>query len=125
MNEPHAFKHIVWIASSRSDLKLFPDEVQKVIGYALYQAQMGRKGLSAKPLADFGGASVIEIVDDYRGDTYRAVYTVKFSEAIYVLHAFKKKSKRGVATPKPEIDLIKKRLKGAEEDYKAHQGRRR
>lgn len=125
MNEPHAFKSIVWIGSSRSDLKSFPDEVRKTIGYALYRAQVGGKFPSAKPLKDFGGASVIEIVDDYFGDTYRAVYTVKFSEVVYVLHAFQKKSKKGIATPKTEIDLIKKRLKIAEEDYKMRQGRRR
>lgn len=125
MNEPHAFKSIVWIGSSRSDLKSFPDEVRREIGYALYQAQVGGKSDSAKPLSDFGGASVIEIVDDYFGNTYRAVYTVKFSEVVYVLHVFQKKSKKGIATPKAEIDLIKKRLKVAEENYKLRRGRQR
>ena len=124
MNEPHAFKSIVWIGSSRSDLKLFPDEVKKEIGHALYQAQVGGESHSAKPLTDFGGARVIEIVDDYLGNTYRAVYTVKFSEVVYVLHVFQKKSKKGIATPKAEIDLIKKRLKVAEENYKLR-GRQR
>ena len=119
------FKSIVWIGSSRSDLKLFPDEVRREIGYALYQAQVGGKSHSAKPLSDFGGASVIEIVDDYFGDTYRAVYTVKFSEVVYVLHVFQKKSKKGIATPKAEIDLIKKRLKVAEENYKLRRGRQK
>jgi phage-related protein len=78
MNEPHTFRNIVWIGSSRSDLQSFPDEVKDVIGYALYQAQLGRKAPSARPLTGFGGASVIEIVDDYQRDTYRVVYAVKF-----------------------------------------------
>lgn len=88
------------------------------MGYALYQVQVGQKAHSAKPLRGFGGAGVLEIVEDHQTDTYRAVYTVKFSEVVYVLHAFQKKSKRGMATPKPDIDLIKRRLKMAEEDYK-------
>ena len=109
---------MIWIGSSLSDIKSFPAEVRDVIGFALYQVQVGRKSPSAKPLTGFGGASVLEVVDDHQGDTYRAVYTVKFSDWIYVLHAFQKKSKKGTATPKPELDLIKKRLKVAEEDYK-------
>lgn len=94
------------------------------MGYALYQAQVGRKAPSAKPLAGFRGAGVLEIVEDHQTDTYRAVYTVKFSEWVYVLHAFQKKSKKGIATPKPDIDLIKRRLKVAEEDYKMRQAER-
>ncbi len=94
------------------------------MGYALYQAQLGRKAPSAKPLAGFGGASVLEIVEVFQTNTYRAVYTVKFSEFLYVLHAFQKKSKKGIATPKTEIDLIRKRLRLAEEDYKARLARR-
>jgi phage-related protein len=118
MNEPHTFRNIVWIGSSRSDLKSFPSEVQKVIGYALYQAQLGRKAPCAKPLTGFGGASVTEIADYYQRDTYRAVYTVKFSDVLYVLHAFQKKSKKGIATPKTHLDLVKKRLKVAQEDHR-------
>jgi len=118
MDGPHKIKSIVWIGSSLRDLKLFPPEVRDVVGYALYQAQLGGKASSVKPLAGFGGAVVIEIVEDFQTDTYRAVYTVKFSTAVYVLHAFKKKSKRGIATSKPDIALIRKRLKIAEEDYK-------
>ncbi|HEX6649739.1 MAG TPA: type II toxin-antitoxin system RelE/ParE family toxin [Pyrinomonadaceae bacterium] len=118
MNEPHPIKHIVWIGSSLTDLRSYPDEVRDVIGYALYQAQVGRKAPSAKPLTGFRGASVVEIVEDYYGDAYRAVYPVKFPELVYVLHAFQKKSNRGIATPKRDIDLIKKRLKVAENDYK-------
>ena len=89
------------------------------MGYALYQAQLGLKAVSAKPLRGFGGAGVLEIVEDHQTDTYRAVYTVKFSEFVYVLHAFQKKSRKGSATPKSEIDLIKKRLNAAQEDYRA------
>jgi len=88
------------------------------MGYALYQAQLGLKTASAKPLRGFGGAGVLEIIEDYQSDTYRTVYTVKFRDLIYVLHAFQKKSKKGIATPKPDIDLIKNRLKTAEQDYK-------
>lgn len=88
------------------------------MGFALYQAQLGRMHSSAKPLKGFGGASVVEIVDDHKGDTYRTVYAVKFDNAIYVLHAFQKKSKHGIKTPQAEIDLVKRRLKAAEDDYK-------
>jgi phage-related protein len=91
------------------------------MGYALYQAQVGLKAPTAKPLRGFGGTSVLEVVEDHQTDTYRAVYTVKFSELVYVLHAFQKKSKKGIATPKPDIDLIRRRLKIAEEDYKMRQ----
>ena len=88
------------------------------MGYALYQAQVGRKAPTAKPLRGFGGASVLEIVEDFQANTYRAVYTVKFVERVYVLHVFQKKSKKGIATPKADVDLIKKRLGLAEQDYK-------
>jgi phage-related protein len=118
MNDPHAFKNIVWIGSSLKDLKSFSAEVQDVMGYAIYEAQLGLKASCAKPLGGFGGASVMEIVDDHEGDTYRAVYTVRFTDFIYVLHVFQKKSKKGISTPKAVIDLIKKRLKFAEEHYK-------
>ena len=118
-------KKIIWIGSSRTDLKAFPAVVKDVIGYALYQAQIGLKALSAKPLHGFGGAGVLEIVEDHQTDTYRAVYTVKFANFVYVLHAFQKKSRRGTATPKPDIDLIKRRLKAAEEHHNAGQAARR
>ena len=94
------------------------------MGYALYQAQLGLKALSAKPLHGFGGAGILEIVDDYHTDTYRAVYTVNFSELVYVLHAFQKKSKKGGATPKSDMELIKRRLHAAQEDYKERNARR-
>lgn len=110
-------KPLFWIGSSKRDLKAFPDEVQDVMGYALDIAQQGKKHLAAKALSGFKGASVIEIVEDFDGDTYRAVYTVRFAGAVYVLHSFQKKSKKRIATSKPEIDLIRNRLRAAEEHY--------
>ena len=100
----------MWVGSSLRDLRGFPREVRRNIGQALYAAQQGEIDPSAKPLRGFGGGSVIEIVAEHRSDTWRAVYTVRYPEAIYVLHAFQKKSKRGIATPKQEIDLIHYRL---------------
>jgi phage-related protein len=116
-------KELRWIGSSRADLKRLPDEVKDAMGYALFQAQLGRKAPSAKPLAGFGGAGVLEVTEDFRTNAYRAVYTVTFSELVYVLHVFQKKSKRGIATPKADVDLIKKRLKLAQEDYKVRRKR--
>lgn len=110
-------KPVRWIGSSREDLREFPKEVRGRVGGALWDAQMGRKALYAKPLKGFGGAGVLEVVDDFEGDTYRAVYTVRFLGAVYVLHAFQKKSKHGIATPKPDLDLIERRLNRAREDY--------
>lgn len=95
----------------------FPDAAQKHIGFALKSAQFGEKHPDAKPLKGFGGTSVLEIIEDHDGDTYRAVYTVKFKEVICVLHAFQKKSRSGIATPRHEIDLIKERLRCAKELY--------
>jgi phage-related protein len=111
-------KPLRWIASTQKDLCEFPSEVRRVMGFALDQAQRGGKHPDAKPLKGFGGGGVLEIVDDYDGDTYRAVYTVNFGGVIYALHAFQKKSKSGIATPKQEIDLIKSRLLLAQEDHK-------
>lgn len=112
-------KPLYWIGSSLKDLKGFPDEVQDIVGHALDTAQHGGKHEDAKPLSGFGGAGVLEIVESSEGNAYRAVYTVKFENAVYVLHAFQKKSKQGIKTPKPEVDLIHERLKKAEEDYGA------
>lgn len=116
MSETHqkAFK---WIGSALDDLKEFPEDVQDVMGYALDVAQHGGKHPDAKPLRGFKGGGVLEIVDDFDGDTYRAVYTVKFAGFVYLLHAFQKKSKHGIATSQQDIDLVKKRLKAAQEDY--------
>lgn len=104
-------KPIIWIASTKDDLISLPDNVRDEIGHALYQAQKGEKSNKAKPFKGFGNASVLEIVESDIGGTYRAVYTVKFKEAIAVLHVFQKKSKEGKATPKQEVDLIKNRFK--------------
>jgi phage-related protein len=110
-------KPLFWLGASKADLKTFPDEVQDVMGYALDFAQQGKKHPDAKPLKGFGGAGVLEIVDNHDGNTYRTVYSVKFADAIYVLHCFQKKSKRGVATPQQDIELIERRLKRAREHH--------
>ena len=123
MSETAHPKPLVWIGSSKKDLKTFPEEVQDLLGYALYVAQMGGKHSDAKPLKGFGGAGVLEIVDDHQGDTYRAVYTVKLREVVYALHAFQKKSTTGIATRKQDIELVKQRLRQAQELYKQEYGK--
>ena len=110
-------KPVRWVGSSREDLKGFPEEVRRRVGGALWETQIGRKAPYAKPLRGFGGAGVLEIVNDFDGNTFRAVYTICFANVVYVLHAFQKKSKRGLATPKTELDLIDGRLRRAREDY--------
>jgi phage-related protein len=112
-----ARKPVEWIGSTRNDLRKFPQDVRRVMGQAIDDAQLGAEHPAAKALKGFGGRGVLEIVDDFDGDTYRAVYTVKFAGIVYVLHAFQKKSKKGIATPQREIDLIKARLKRAEEHW--------
>ena len=107
-------KQLVWVGSSRRDLREFPPAVRRTFGVALFAVQLGETPSDAKPLRGFGGAGVLELIDDHRGDTYRAVYTVRFATRIYVLHAFQKKSKRGIATPKRDLELIRERLKWAE-----------
>jgi phage-related protein len=110
-------KEVVWLGSSKDDLREFPDEVQDEIGHSLLLVQLGGKPHCAKPLKGFGGASVLEILEDFDTDTYRAVYTVKFEEAVYVLHCFQKRSKSGMSTPKQDLDLIEKRYKQAEKEH--------
>jgi phage-related protein len=122
MNETKKVKHLDFVGSSREDLREFPDEVKQDVGYALFVAQLGRKAVSAKPLKGFDGASVLEVVEDFRGGTYRAMYTVRFLEVIYVLHCFQKKSRHGIETPKQDLDLVRQRLKAAEEDHRIHYG---
>ena len=107
-------KPVIWIGPSRRDFRALPGEVKSRMGYALYVAQLGGKHRDAKPLKGFGGAGVVEIVADHQGDTFRAVYTVRFAAAVYVLHVFQKKAKRGRATPKFEMKLIEQRLRDAE-----------
>ena len=120
-----AMKPLFWIGSSLKDLRSFPEDVKDEIGHALQEAQFGLKPQRAKPLRGYGGATVLEVVEDFQTDTYRAVYTVRFEGVVYVLHAFQKKSKRGIATPQADLHLIKQRLLQAQthyEDWKrAHQ----
>lgn len=110
-------KPLIWLGSSKEDLLDLPRKVRKQIGYAFYLAQRGLTHTSVKPLSGFGGRGVLEVVENDVGGTYRAVYTVKFKEAIYVLHVFQKKSKKGRTTPKEEMEIIKKRLKLAEQNH--------
>ena len=114
-------KPLVFVGSSRQDLRNFPEEVRAAIGHALKEVQLGLTPLAAKLLKGLGGATVMEIVDDYATDTYRAVYTVRFAGIVYVLHAFQKKSKQGRATAQRDIDLIKRRLLQAQADYQKRQ----
>lgn len=113
-NEPR-LKPVIWVGSSRRDLREFPNLVKDHLGYALYIAQCGGKHRDAKTLTGFGGAGVVEIIKDYRGDTFRAVYTVRYAGAVYMLHAFQKKSKTGRQTPRRDMELVKQRLQEAEQ----------
>ncbi|MEA2831067.1 MAG: hypothetical protein QOF22_1815 [Bradyrhizobium sp.] len=115
-------KPVEWVGSSYKDFREFPDPVQDAMGFALYLAQLGEMSADAKPLKGFGGAGIVEIVEDHDGNAYRAVYTVKFAGAIYVLHAFQKKSRKGIKTPQDDIELIKRRLRVADQDYQARRG---
>lgn len=111
-------KPLEFVGGSRKDLKNMPNDVRQGVGFALYAAQQGDKSHKAKVMRGFGGAGVLEVVADYNRDTYRAVYTVTFVRAVYVLHCFKKKAKSGIATPRADVELIKERLKRAEEHYR-------
>ena len=120
-------KPIKWIGSAKRDLNAMPEDVKDVFGHAIDLAQAGGKHQDAKAMSGFGSAGVLEVVEDYRSDTYRAVYTVKFAGWIYVLHCFQKKSKNGIKTPKEDLALINVRLKAAKQDYEvwqAQQGER-
>lgn len=118
-------KNVYFVGTSRKDLRTLPKGARAVFGYAILLAENGMKHPDAKPLTGFGGAGVLEVVDDLDGDTYRAVYTVKFGNTVYVLHAFKKKSKVGSRTPPRDMELIVKRFKEAEEHYKKSQASRK
>jgi phage-related protein len=111
-------KPLRWIASAKKDLMAMPEAVKDTFGQALRKAQFGGKHADAKPLSGFGSAGVLEVVESADGGTYRAVYTVRFADAVYVLHCFQKKSTRGIATPKPDMDLIRDRLKALETQLK-------
>jgi phage-related protein len=120
---PAAPKPVEFVGSAEDDLAAFPREVKLVMGFALYQAQIGQRHRAVKPLTghkEFKGAAILEIVDDHDGDTYRAVYTVKLAGVVYVLHAFQKKSNRGSETAKHDIEIIKQRLARAKEHYEEH-----
>ena len=117
-----ALRPLEWVGSSKEDARGFPADVQDHVGFALYQAQAGLKHHDAKALEGLG-SGVLEVVSRHDGDTYRAVYTVRFREAVYVLHAFQKKAKKGIATPKQEINLVKRRLRAAEQHYKGTYGK--
>ena len=112
-------KPCFFVGASRRELQALPDYVRGEIGHALYEAQCGREPVAAKALKGFGGRGVLEVIEDFDGNTYRAVYTVRFAGVVYVLRAFQKKSKSGIATPKAEIEMIKARLRTAEADYRA------
>ena len=112
MKEPRPLR---WVGSSKRDLLNFPEDVRQVMGFALFQAQLGEEHPHAKALAGFGGRGVLEVVERHDGNAYRAVYTVRFATAVYVLHCFQKKSKRGVATPREDMDLVRKRLADAQD----------
>ena len=114
-------KPVIWIGSSRRDLREMPQQVRRDVGQALFAAQQGVTDPAAKALKGFGGARVMEIVERYRTDAYRAVYTAHFDNAVYVLHVFQKKSKSGIATPKQEIELIRRRFAEAERHYRERQ----
>lgn len=118
---PRALK---WVGSSYDDFRAFPSGVQDDMGYALYHAQIGNTPRTVKPLKGFKGAGVVEIVESHDGNAFRAIYTVKFDSAVYVLHAFQKKSKSGIKTPQVEIDLVERRLKAAAMDHLESKGTR-
>ena len=114
-------KPLFWIGSSLKDITRFPSEVQRSVGFALSAAQYGGKHPSAKPWKG-EGPGILEVVKDHDGDTYRALYTVRFANAVYVLHAFQKKSPQGIATRKSDVALVKERLKLAQRDYEERYG---
>ena len=115
MTDEPSLTPVIWVGKSLKDLRAFPEAVQDHMGYALYVAQRGGKHQDAKVLSGFGGAGVLEIIKDHRSDTFRAVYTLRYAGSVYVLHAFQKKSKTGRETPRRDIELIKQRLRQAEQ----------
>ena len=112
-------KPCIFIGSSLKDLRRFPAKVKNRIGFALNEVQEGGEPLAAKSLRGFGGRAVLELIDDFDSDTYRAVYTVRFAGVVYVLHAFQKKARKGIATPQQDMELIKSRLRDAELHHRA------
>jgi|ERR1019366_5258770 phage-related protein len=117
-------KEAAWLGSSKKALRSFPKPVRLKLGHAVWEAQLGRFPHGAKPLHGFGGAGVVEILADHDGNTYRAVYTVRFADFVYVLHVFQKKAKKGIKTPGNVLELIRKRLKIAEDNYEKWKAKR-
>lgn len=121
-------KELDWVGSSKKDLLDFPIDIRKEMGHALYMAQLGDKHKYSKPLKGFGNAKILEVALDDGNGTYRTMYTIEFEEVVYVLHAFQKKSKTGIKTPKSDIDLVEQRLKRARQKYQErksqHQGKK-
>jgi len=115
-------KPLEWMGNTRRVVQAFPKPVRQVVGQALYAAQIGDTHVDTKPLKGFGSAGVVEIIADHDGETFRAVYTVKFRGVVYTLHAFQKKAKKGIKTPQKDLDLIKQRLRDAAQHYKEHYG---
>ncbi|HTV69448.1 MAG TPA: type II toxin-antitoxin system RelE/ParE family toxin [Rhizobiaceae bacterium] len=113
---PRPTRPLLWVASSKKDYREFPPRVQEAFGFELFLAQTGQHPPSAKTLKGIG-SGVVELIEDFDGDTFRTVYTARFETAVYVLHCFKKKSKSGIATPKADIELVRKRLRDAELDH--------
>jgi phage-related protein len=108
-----------WVGSTRNDVRSLPEDVRQEVGFTLWVAQQGERAMNVVPMVGFGGANVLEVVVDDDGDTYRDIYTVRFAKAVYVLHVFKKKEKRGIATPHADLVLIRQRLKAADMHYRA------
>jgi phage-related protein len=122
MLELASLRPIIWGPQTLRELRGYPKQVKREFGRALQFAQAGDKHPSAKPLKGFGGGGILEIVEDYDRGSYRAVYTVRFQEAVYVLHVFQKKSKSGIATPRADVNLIKERLKWATQVHATRSG---
>ena len=112
-------KPVEWIGSRYRDFRAFPDPVQDTMGFALCLARVGQRHGSSKPLKGLGGAGVLEIVEDHQGDTWRAVYTVRFDNAVYVSHVFQEKARKGIKTPQEEIEGVRRRLRIAEQEHEA------
>lgn len=116
-------KPLRWVGSAKRDLDSMPEGIKDIFGHAIDLAQAGGRHPDAKTMAGFGSAGVVEVVADFRSSTFRAVYTVKFADIVYVLHCFQKKSKSGIKTPKEDMDLINARLKAARLDFEAWQAK--
>lgn len=116
--ERPALKPLEWVGSSKMDLIGLPESVRKEFGHQLHLVQAGERPIGAKPLRGFGGASVLELSSDFDGNTIRAIYTVRFPRSVFVLHVLQKKSKKGIATPKADLEVLKQRLKSAAERYR-------